>query len=39
VRRRSDGGVKALIALLVVLIVLAILYGALAWFAGQWNGE
>ncbi len=36
--RRSDGGVRALIAILVVLIVLAMLFGAFAWFVGQWNG-
>jgi hypothetical protein len=36
--RRSDGGVKALIAILVVLIVLAIAFGVFEWFASQWNG-
>jgi len=37
--RRSDPGVKLLIVLLVVLIMLAILFGAFEWFASQWNGE
>jgi sensor domain CHASE-containing protein len=37
--RRSDAGIKVLIGLLVVLIALAILFGAFEWFASQWNGE
>jgi hypothetical protein len=37
--RRADAGVKVLIGLLVVLVALAILFGAFEWLASQWNGE
>jgi hypothetical protein len=37
--RRSDAGVKFLIAVLVVLIALAILFGMFEWLASQWDGQ
>ena len=37
--RRSDAGVKVLIALLVVLLALAILFGIFELLLSQWNPQ